>query len=53
LNFELRVYAGQFSDRLDLVNDLNMEINRRFAAEGIEIAFPQLDVHLHRASTKK
>lgn len=53
LNFELRVYAGQFSDRLDLVNDLNMEINRRFAAEGIEIAFPQLDVHLHRTSTKK
>lgn len=53
LNFELRVFAGQFSDRLDLVHDLNMEINRRFAAEGIEIAFPQLDVHLHRTSTKK
>ena len=53
LNFELRVYAGQFSDRLDLVHDLNMEINRRFTAEGIEIAFPQLDVHLHRASLKK
>ena len=53
LNFELRVYAGQFSDRLDLVHDLNMAINQRFAAEGIEIAFPQLDVHLHRAPMKK
>ncbi|MBK7364702.1 MAG: mechanosensitive ion channel [Nitrosomonas sp.] len=53
LNFELRVYAGQLSDRLDLAHDLNMEINRRFAAEGIEIAFPQLDVHLHRVSARK
>jgi potassium efflux system protein len=50
LDFELRVYVGQLSDRLNLTHDLNMEINRRFAEEEINIAFPQLDVHLHRAS---
>jgi potassium efflux system protein len=48
LDFELRVYAGQLSDRQDLAHDLNMEINRRFAEEKINIAFPQLDIHLYR-----
>lgn len=53
LNFELRVYAGQLSDRLDLTHDLNMEINRRFAEEKIDIAFPQLDIHLHRVNHRE
>ncbi|MDV6344102.1 mechanosensitive ion channel domain-containing protein [Nitrosomonas sp. Is37] len=53
LDFELRVYAGQLSDRLDLHHDLNMEINRRFTEEKINIAFPQLDIHLHRGSNKE
>ncbi|MCO6427040.1 mechanosensitive ion channel domain-containing protein [Nitrosomonas communis] len=52
LNFELRVYVGQLSDRMNLAHDLNMEINRRFAEEKINIAFPQLDIHLYRANSK-
>ncbi|MDT8363019.1 MAG: mechanosensitive ion channel [Nitrosomonas sp.] len=47
LNFELRVFCGLIDDRLRLSHELNMEINRRFAEAGINIAFPQLDVHLY------
>lgn len=53
LNFELRVYVAQISDRMALIHDLHMEINRRFAEERINIAFPQLDVHLHRVNSRE
>ncbi len=53
LNFELRVFTGQLSDRMQLVHELHMLINRHFAEEGIEIAFPQMDVHLRTGSTEK
>lgn len=46
LDFELRVFVGALSDRLEAQNGLNMRINQLFAENGIEIAFPQLDVHL-------
>jgi small-conductance mechanosensitive channel len=32
--------------RLGTISDLHSEINRRFADAGIEIAFPQRDLHL-------
>ncbi len=41
LNFELRVFVGQVSDRVKLVHQLHLEINRRFAEEGIELVSPQ------------
>jgi miniconductance mechanosensitive channel len=47
LNFELRVFAGQLSDRLKLTHELHLLIDRCFTEAGITIAFPQLDVHLH------
>ncbi len=47
LNFELRVFAGQLADRLQLTHELNSQINRRFAEEGIEIVLPQMGVHLY------
>ncbi len=37
LNFELRAFAGQLSDRVKLTHELHLEISRRFAKEGIEI----------------
>lgn len=45
LDFELRVYVDSVANRLPAINALNLEIHRRFAEEGIVIAFPQLDVH--------
>ncbi|MBR9828916.1 MAG: mechanosensitive ion channel, partial [Oceanospirillales bacterium] len=48
LNIDLRVFVSSMSDRVPVTNELNTEINRLFNEHGIEIAFPQLDVHLHR-----
>jgi potassium efflux system protein len=46
LDFELRVFSPDVEHRLQIVNDLHMEIDRAFRAEGIEIAFPQRDLHV-------
>ncbi len=51
LDFELRVFCGAIQDRLKLIHELNMEIDRRFTEAGINIAFPQLDVHLYNQAT--
>ncbi len=46
LDFELRVFVAAMADRLAVQNELNMHIAHLFAEHGIEIAFPQLDVHV-------
>jgi potassium efflux system protein len=46
LDFELRVFVASLSERLESQNDLNIRINALFAEHGIEIAFPQLDLHV-------
>ncbi len=46
LNFELRVWIWDASYRLSVINELNQEIDRSFREAEIEIAFPQLDLHL-------
>lgn len=46
LNFELRVYLEHFDYFIDTRNDLNVRIAERFAELGIEIAFPQRDLHI-------
>lgn len=46
LNFVVRAYLAKFDNRLATVHELHSEIHRRFNAEGIEIAFPQRDLHL-------
>ncbi len=40
-----RVFVGALDDRLPVMNDMRRKIHRRFAEEGIVIAFPQRDVH--------
>ena len=46
LNFIVRAYLGSMDNRMEAIHSLHTEIHDRFAAEGIEIAFPQQDLHL-------
>jgi potassium efflux system protein len=46
LLISLRFYLDQLEQRLIVASDLRLEINRRFNAAGIVVAFPQRDIHL-------
>ena len=46
LTLRLRVYLPDMDNRLRTITELHAEIDRRFAEIGIEIAFPQRDLHL-------
>ena len=46
LDFELRVWIADFNDKLTVLSDLNQEIESEFESAGIEIPFPQSDLHL-------
>jgi len=53
LNFELRVWISEFMDSTgEVQNELNHAINARFAEAGIEIPFPQQDLHLRSVDTE-
>ena len=46
LNFELRAWVADVDNRLQVESDLHQEIDRRFRQAGIEIPFPQRDLHV-------
>lgn len=46
LNLSLRCFLPDLSQRLGTKTELHVAINREFQAAGIEIAFPQQDLHL-------
>lgn len=46
LNFVIRCYLPQLDGRLGTIHELNSELHARLQAAGIEIAFPQRDLHL-------
>ncbi|MEJ2234741.1 MAG: mechanosensitive ion channel [Syntrophobacterales bacterium] len=46
LDFELRVWISDVENRRQVQSELHQEIDRRFRELGIEIAFPQRDLHL-------
>ncbi|PSJ17524.1 mechanosensitive ion channel domain-containing protein [Nitrosomonas supralitoralis] len=46
LDFELRVFVNSISHRLEVQDALNTRITTLFAEHNIEIAFPQLDLHV-------
>jgi potassium-dependent mechanosensitive channel len=46
LDFELRVWVKQIRQRLEVRSVILTEVDRRFAEVGIEIPFPQRDLHL-------
>jgi potassium efflux system protein len=46
LTLILRCYVPDLDKRLTTISELHTEIDRRFAEAGIEIAFPQQDIHI-------
>lgn len=46
LDFELRVFIPEFTNRRQVQSELNVDINREFTDAGIEIPFPQNDLHI-------
>lgn len=47
LNLVLRCYLPNLENRLAVVHELHSRIAQEFAREGLEIAFPQRDLHLY------
>ena len=46
LNFELRVWVREIQNRLQVRSSILTDIDRRFREAGIEIPFPQRDLHV-------
>jgi len=46
LNYVVRCYLPDMENRLAVIHDLHTSIDREFREAGIEIAFPQQDVHI-------
>nr|WP_269208088.1 mechanosensitive ion channel domain-containing protein [Thioalkalivibrio sulfidiphilus] len=46
LSFELRVYVNAMKDRLITISELHRTIIKEFRDKGIEIAYPQMDIHV-------
>jgi len=46
LDFELRVWLPNYLDSTNVLSELHIEIESRFAEAGIEMPFPQSDLHL-------
>jgi len=46
LDFEVRVFVRERLRRMPLMHDLHMSMNKYLAEAGIEIPFPQRDLHL-------
>jgi small-conductance mechanosensitive channel len=49
LNFELRVHIGDINRCMHVISDLNRAINTEFNKQGIEIPYPQRDVHFRNS----
>jgi small-conductance mechanosensitive channel len=47
LDFEVRIFINNVDDRIPVQNELRIAIFNALQAEGIEIPFPQRDVHVH------
>jgi small-conductance mechanosensitive channel len=50
LNFKLKCWAAEFNEGLRLSSELTLMIHAALRAEGIEIPFPQRDLHLRSVS---
>jgi len=52
LNFEIRVFVRDISSRFGIRSEMLQQIDDRFREAGIEIPFPQRDLHLRSADGK-
>ncbi len=50
LNLIARTFIGDIESRLAVIDQLNSQINTRFNEAGIEISFPQRDLHIRSIS---
>jgi potassium-dependent mechanosensitive channel len=50
LNLIIRAFLSSLDVRLETLHELHTEIHRRFREAGIEIAFPQRDLHVRSVS---
>jgi len=50
LNFELRCFVASPTLRAGVIHDLNMHIHTLFQEHGVEIAYPQMDVHIRKGT---
>ena len=46
LDYKIVIWAKRFNMSWEIKDHINFEIEHRFAEEGIEIPFPQMDVHM-------
>ena len=46
LNFEIRVFIGHIDHYLHTIDDIHEAVDQGFRKAGIEIAFPQRDIHV-------
>ncbi|NNC98163.1 MAG: mechanosensitive ion channel family protein, partial [Gammaproteobacteria bacterium] len=53
LNFSIVVLIKNIDQRFDIISDLNFAIDKIFRENGIEIPFPQRDLHIKSDSKKK
>jgi len=51
LDFELRCFIKDIKKRASVISDINFAIDAIFRENGIEIPFPQRDIHLREKST--
>ncbi len=52
LDFELRFFVRDITKRLDILSDMYFSIDKAFREHGIEIPFPQRDIHIHKSDSK-
>ena len=47
LDFTLRIWSATFDESIRLRSEVNVMVNDALKEAGIEIPFPQRDVHIH------
>ena len=50
-DFEMRAFVRESSQRLTLIHELHMAVERALREHDIEIPYPQRDIHVHAVET--